>query len=86
MSAVVGVTAGGSVHTVLDHADGEAQLLVDLAHPLAVSFGQVVVHGDDVDALAGQGVEVGREGGDEGLALTRPHLGDLALVEHHAAD
>ncbi len=38
---------------VVDHqTHGEAQEAVDLAHPLGVALGQIVVHGDDVDAPA----------------------------------
>ncbi len=37
-------------------------------------------------ALAGQRVEVDRQGGDQGLAFAGAHLGDLAGVQHHAAD
>ena len=69
-----------------DDADGEAEEAVDLAHPLGVALGEIVVDGDDVDAVAGEGVEVAGEGGDEGLAFAGLHLGDLALVEDHAAD
>ena len=68
------------------HADGQAEELVDLAHPVGVAPGQVVVDGDDVDALAGQGVEIDGQGGDQGLALAGLHLGDVALVQDHAAD
>ncbi len=64
-----------------DDADGEAEEAVDLAHPLGVALGEVVVDGDDVDAAAGEGVEVAGEGGDEGLAFAGLHLGDLARVE-----
>ena len=70
---------------MLDDAHREAQAVVDGAHPLRVALGQVVVDGDDVDAAAGHGVERGREGCHEGLALAGLHLGDLALVEHDAA-
>ena len=69
-----------------DDADGEAEELVDLAHPLGVALGQVVVDGDDVDAVAGERVEVAGERGDEGFAFAGLHFGDLALVENHAAD
>ena len=68
-----------------DKADGEAHEAVDLAHPLAVALGEVVVDGDDVDALARNRVEVRRQDGDEGLALAGLHLGDAALVEDDAA-
>ena len=57
----------------------------DGAHPLRVAPGQVVVDGDDVDAPAGEPVEGRRQRRDKGLAFARPHLGDLALVEHGAA-
>ena len=74
------------VLAVHDHADGHAEELVDLAHPVGVAAGQVVVHRDDVHALAGERVEVDGQGGDQGLALAGLHLGDLAVVQHHAAD
>ena len=59
---------------------------VDLAHPLRVAAGQVVVDRDDVDALALERVQVGRQRGHERLALARLHLRDGAAVEDHAAD
>jgi len=36
--------------------------------------------------VAGEGVEVAGEGGDEGLAFACFHLGDFALVKGHATD
>ena len=59
---------------------------VDLAHPLAVAAGEVVVDRHHVDALAGERVEIDRQGRHQGLALTGAHLGDRALVKDHAAD
>ena len=64
----------------------QAEELVEAAHPFGVALGQVVVDGDHVDALAGEGVEVAGQGGDQRLAFTGFHFGDLALVQHHAAD
>ena len=69
-----------------DGADGQPEELVDLAHPLGVALDEVVVDGDEVRALAGQRVEIHRERRDQRLAFTGLHLGDGALVEHHAAD
>ncbi len=37
-------------------------------------------------ALAGQGIQVDRQGADQGLALAGPHFRDLALVQNDAAD
>ena len=68
-----------------DGADLEPEEPVELAHPLGVALGQVVVDGDQVDAATGERVEVRRERGDEGLALTGLHLGDPAEVQRGAA-
>ena len=73
-------------HARIDHADAQAQPVVQLAHPCRVAAGQVVVDGDDVDALAFQRIEVDRQRGDEGLAFAGAHFGDLAQVQDHAAD
>ena len=85
----VGLVGGlllGVVHLRHDDAHGEAQEAVDPPHPFRVAAGEVVVHRDDVHALAGERVEVGRQRGDERLALAGAHLGDLALVQRQAAD
>ena len=86
MSAAVGDLPLLVVQVVLDDADRHAEEAVDPAHPLRVAAGQVVVDGDDVDALAFEGVQVGGQGGDERLAFAGLHLGDLAAVQHDAAD
>ena len=82
----VGLLALGARHVVHDQADAQAEEAVDLAHPLAVAAGEVIVDGDDVHALAGERVEVRRQDGDEGLAFAGLHFGDAALVQHDAAD
>ena len=64
----------------------EAAEPVEPPHPLGVAAGQVVVHGDDVDAAPGERVQDAGQRRDEGLALAGLHLGDLAVVEHLAAD
>ena len=78
---VVGDATLVGTHLRQDHADGQAEELVDPAHPLGVVLGQVVVDRDDVDALAGERVEVRRQRRDQGLALTGLHLGDVAEVQ-----
>ena len=57
-----------------------------LPHPLGIPAGEIVVHGDHVHAAARESVEVTGQGGHKGFALTGFHLGDLPLVQHHAAD
>ena len=86
MSHAVGDLPFLVVQVVLDDADRHAEEAVDAAHPLRVAAGEVVVDGDDVDALAGEGVQIRGQGGDERLAFAGLHLGDPAAVEHDAAD
>ena len=85
MSRGVLLAAGRRVLVGEDAAGGHAEGAVDAAHQLGLVLGEVVVDGDDVDALAGERVEVGRQRGDERLALTGLHLGDVAEVQGGAA-
>src|SRR4051794_12705557 len=71
---------------VLQHADRDAERVVDRRHPLGVAAGEVVVDRDDVDALPRERVEDDGQRGGERLALAGLHLGDVAAVQHHAAD
>ena len=70
----------------LDHADRQAEEVEDRRHPVGVALREVLVDRDDVRALAGQRVQVRGQRRDERLALAGAHLGDLALVQDHAAD
>ncbi len=79
--AGVGLAALVGAHLRQDHPDRQAEEVVDAAHHLRLVLREVVVDGDDVDALARQGVEVRRQHRDQGLALTGLHLGDVAEVE-----
>ena len=84
--AIVGVAALLVAEVGDDHPDGHAEEAIDLAHPVGVAAGEIVVDGDDMDALALERVQIDRERRDEGLALAGLHLGDLAAVERDAAD
>ena len=83
---LVGLLAVPGLDAVDDQTDGQTQETVDLAHPLGVAAGQVIVDGDNMHALAGQGVQVGGHGSDQRLAFTGLHLGDAGAVQHDAAD
>ncbi len=74
-----------AVHVRLDRPDGHPQAVIERAHPLGVTTGEVVVDGDDVDPLALQRVEIGGQSGDERLAFASDHLGDIAAMQNHAA-
>ena len=83
--AGIGLAAFGVAQPVDDAADTEAEEAVDGAHPLGVALRQVVVDGDDVNALPLHRVQVDGEGRDQRLALAGLHLGDHAPVQDDAA-
>ena len=83
--SVVRDLALGERHHVLDRADGHAEAFEDAAVPLGVALCEVVVDGDEVDALALEPVQIERQARHEGLALTSLHLGDVAFVEDDPA-
>ena len=72
-------------HAADGKTDGKAHPAVEIAHPFAVTAGEVFIDGDDMHALAGEGIEVGGQGGNEGFALTGFHFRDAALVQDDAA-
>ena len=82
---LVGRALVGERHAVLEQAHAHAEKAVGLGHLLAVALGEVVVHGDHVDAVARQGVEIAGKVRDEGLALAGLHLCDHALVQRGGA-
>ena len=69
-----------------DQADREAEEAIDLPHPFRVALGQIIVDRDNVHALARQGIEIGRQDGDQRFAFAGLHLRDAALMQHDAAD
>ena len=74
------------VEIVNDHADGQPQKFVNLAHPLGIALGQVVVHRHHVHAVAGERIQIAGQRGHQRFAFAGLHLRNLALVQHHAAD
>jgi hypothetical protein len=68
----------------LQHADGEAEGVVDGGHPARVAPGEVIVDRDQVGSLAGDGAQVERQRGDQGFALAGAHLAILPSDGHPA--
>ena len=73
------------IHLRQIDAYGQPEKTVQTPHPFSVATGQVIVNRDDMDALAGDGIQVGRQGTDQRLAFTGAHFGNLAVMQHHAA-
>src|SRR5699024_47652 len=68
-------------HLIENHTDREPEPPVHTPHHLCVTARQVVIDGHDVHAFAFQSVEVSRQQGGQGLALTSAHFGDVAEVQ-----
>ena len=58
---------------------------IERPHPLRVTFGKVVVHGHHVHTFVRQSVEEDRQCSHQRLTFTRGHLGNLTLMQYHAA-
>ena len=82
----VRLPTGVVVQIVDDQPHAQPHIAVDLAHPFAVAAGEVIVDRDDVDPFPGQGVEIGGQGGHQGLAFTGFHFGDPPLVQDDTAE
>jgi len=68
-------------------AHGEAEELVDLAHPLGVALGQIVVHESPRERRGRRGAfKVAGERCNESLPSPVFISEDLAVVQNHAAD
>ena len=71
-------------HGVENAAHTQAQAPEYLTHPLAITLGQIIIHGNQVHTTSGQRVEDHRHGGHQRLPLTRFHLGNAPLMQHYA--
>ena len=76
----------GIAQVVDDDSHGQSQCAINRAHPLRVAPGQVIVYRDDVHAAASQRIQHRGKCRDQRLAFAGLHLGDLAFVQHDAAD
>ncbi len=91
VGAVGDVGGVGDLLLVVPHlrqvdADRQAEETVDPSHPVGIALGEIIVDRHHVHALARQRIEIGGQRGDERLALAGAHFGDLAVVQHDAAD
>ena len=59
---------------------------MDFPHPFRVTLGKIVVHRNDMHALARKCVEICGQGRNEGLTFTRTHFCDTALMQANTAD
>ncbi len=69
---------------LIDAINRQAVEHIKRAHPLGVTLSEVVVHGNHMHALVGQRIEEYGQRCHQRLALTGCHLGNFALVKHHA--
>ncbi len=71
---------------LIDAINRQAVEHIKRAHPLGVTLGEIVVHGNHMHALVGQRIEEDGQRCHQRLTLTGCHLGNFALVKHHATN
>ncbi len=71
---------------MLNDAHRKSQRVVEHAHPLRIALGEVVVHGDEVNAFPFECIQIDRQGGHEGFPFAGLHFSNAASMENHAAD
>ena len=71
---------------LIDAIHTQAVEHIDRAHPLGVTLCQIVVDGDDVNAIACKSIQEDGECGGKCLTFTREHLGNLALMKHRTTE
>ena len=64
-------------NTMDDDSHGQSQKSVQFAHPLRIAFCQIIIDCNDMDTFAGNGIEVGGQGGNQRFTLTGLHFGNL---------
>ena len=62
------------IQIVDDYADAESEEAVQLAHPLGIALGQVVVDRDHMHAAPAKRIEINRKRGDQRLAFAGLHF------------
>ena len=73
-------------HLGKDDAHADVEKPIDTPHPFGIALREVIVHGNQMNSLAGQRVEISRQGSHQSLAFTCTHLGNLTLMQRHATD
>lgn len=82
------VTAVKKTHiqSLLNQSNLQAKEAVDLSDPFRITTGQIVVHCDDMNAFAGQGIQKCWQRSDQGFPFSGLHLGNLPFMKDHATD
>ena len=57
-----------------------------LSHPFRITVSQIIIDCYNMDTAPGQGVQISRKCGHQGLSFTGLHLGDTSLMQDNPAD
>ena len=66
--------------------NGEAEEIIEFAHPAGVALCEVIVYRDNVDTTTGKSIEVNRQGCHEGFTFTSLHFGNVTFVKDNTTD
>ena len=68
-----------------DAAYREAKEAIDFPHPLRIALCKVIVHSNDVNAVARERVQICRKRFGDGFSFTGFHFRNATLVQHNTA-
>ena len=75
-----------NLHLRNDYSHAEPQKLVEFAHPIGVTGGEIIVYRNDVNALSRKCVEIGRKRSHQSFTFARCHFGNTSLVKRYTAE
>ena len=73
------------IHPALDNSNCQTQKTINLAHPLCVASGEVIIDGNNMNAFFFKGIKINRQGGYQSLAFACSHFSNLTAVKNDAA-
>ncbi len=68
-----------------NETDGKTEKAENFTHPLGVTLCKIIVYGDDMHTLTGQGIQIRGERRDKRFSFTGFHFGYSALVKNDTA-
>ena len=71
---------------LVNTVNAQAMKLKQRPVPFRVTFGQVIIDRNQVNAASAEGIQKSGQGRDQRFAFAGGHFGNLTRVEHHAAN
>ena len=84
--AVISCAAFRLIHAVQHNAHSKPKEFVYFSHPFSVTFCQIIIDSDDMNAVPFQSVQICRKSRHKSLSFSCLHLGNSSLMKNNSAD